>query len=208
MLIVVIVVFSLAVAWWSNLLKDPITSNADFLAAAKRTVKYKDATDPDKIPRPYSLSRSQLGIWTIVIGCSYLYMQLCRDCCIGNIEIDTGLLTLMGISAGTAALGSVIDSTNNQVVHHQDGPSEGFLMDILSDQNGISIHRFQNVIWTVIAVVIFLCQLHQVECLKLPTLDNNLIALTGISSLTYLGLKINENKPPVPPLAGPDAKSL
>ena len=73
-------------------------------------------------------------------------------------------------------------------------------MDILSDQNGVNIHRFQNVIWTVIAMVLFLCKVRYMGCGELPTLDGTLIALTGISSATYLGLKVNENnKPAIPP---------
>jgi len=96
-------------------------------------------------------------------------------------------------------VGSAIDNSNPSQQGAQ-YPSDNFLMDILSDQNGVNIHRFQNVIWTVIAMVLFLCKVRYMGCGELPTLDGTLIALTGISSATYLGLKVNENnKPAIPP---------
>lgn len=198
-LIVGIMIVFLLVAAHSNLLKDQITDQVTFLQEAQQTLKYQKVTNPNNISRPYSLYRSQLGLWTIVIGCSYLYVELCRGYAICPITIDSGLLVLMGISAGTAAVGNVIDHSNQLVPHHQDSPSQGFFLDVLSDQAGVSIHRFQHVIWTLIAVTIYIFQLQDVDCKHLPTLDPTLIALTGISSLTYLGLKINENKPVVPP---------
>lgn len=185
----------------TKLLRDQITDQQAFLAAAS-TTRYKN-TAINKIPAPYSLSRTQLGLWTAIIGCSYIYIELCRNCAITDITIDSTLLALMGISAGTAAVGTAIDTSNNEIPHHQDGPSEGLFMDIMSDQNGISIHRFQNVVWTLIAVVIYLCQLKELQCGKLPFLDPTLVALTGISSLAYLGVKVNENKPPIVPVVGP-----
>ncbi|MES2063532.1 MAG: hypothetical protein V4456_16510 [Bacteroidota bacterium] len=201
-LIISIVTTFLLIANKSNLLKDAITDESAFLKAAQKMASYAEK-GVDDIPRPFSLARSQLGIWTVVIGCSYIYVELCRNYAIGPVAIDKNLLALMGISAATATAGNVIDTSNNEVAHHQDGPSEGFLKDILSDQSGISVHRFQNVIWTFIAVTVYLCQLSDVDCKHLPTLDTNLIALTGISGLTYLGLKVNENKPPLPPVVPP-----
>ena len=198
--IATIVLFFIWLARKRDLLRDAITDTTAFMTAANNTLRYKNATDPNQVKRPYSLSRSQLGVWTLVISCSYIYVEFCKSCQFQGINIDTTLLSLMGISAGTAAAGSMIDAANNQVPHHQDGPSEGFFSDILSDQNGISIHRFQNVIWTLIAIAIYLWQLPGLICGHLPVLDQTLVALTGISSLTYLGLKVNENTPPTPPV--------
>jgi hypothetical protein len=199
--ILLIISFFIWLAAKRDLLRDPVTDIDAFMAAAHQTARYQNATDPSQVKKPFSLSRSQLGVWLIVISCSYIYMAFCRTCQFQGISIDSTLLSLMGISAGTAAAGGMIDTGNNQVPHHQDGPSEGFFTDILSDQNGISIHRFQNVVWTMIAIVIYLWQIPTLHCGQLPVLDHTLVALTGISSLTYLGLKVNENKPPMPPVA-------
>lgn len=201
MIIFIFVAFLFA-AVRSNLLRDSVTDPIALLLAAKST-RYANITNPADIPRCFSLSRSQLGLWTVTIACSYIYIELCRHCCFTPIAIDKNLLVLMGISAGTAAAGNLIDANNQTVPHHQDGPSDGFFADILSDQNGLSVHRFQNVVWTIIAVIIYLCQIDKIPCGSLPTLDSTLVSLTGISSLTYLGLKLNENKPPQNPVVPP-----
>lgn len=76
-LIVGIVIVFLLVAACSNLLKDQITDQVTFLQEARQMLKYQNVTNPNDISRPYSLSRCQLWLWTIVIGCSYLYVELC-----------------------------------------------------------------------------------------------------------------------------------
>jgi hypothetical protein len=72
--------------------------------------------------------------------------------------------------------------------------SEGFLIDILSDANGISFHRFQIFAWTVVLSIIFIKEVY--ENLAMPTFDTTLMGLLGLSAGTYLGLKIPE--PTVP----------
>jgi hypothetical protein len=198
-LIVIIVVVFLMIAVRSNLLRASITDPSGFMKAAKTTNRHAHEADINKIPKPFSLSRSQLGAWTVVISCSYIYLELCKYVPTQQIPIDNTLLALMGISAGTAAASNVIDTNSTPDQQGLQAPSEGFIKDILSDQNGINIHRFQNVVWTLIAIVLYIGQIPHLPCGVLPTLDSTLIALTGISSATYLGLKINENKPPALP---------
>jgi len=201
-LIILIIILFIGVAWKSNLLRDPISDPTAFMTAAKLT-KYAKVTDINLIPKPFSLARTQLAVWTVVISCTYIYLGLITHFSLTDIAIDTTILSLMGISAGTAAVGSVMDSSNPSQQGAQ-YPSDNFLMDILSDQNGVNIHRFQNVIWTVVAVLLFLSKVRYMDCGELPTLDSTLIALTGISSATYLGLKANENnKPAIPPTPAP-----
>lgn len=189
-IIVIIAGLFVYLALKTKLLRDDVDPSA-LLAYAKTTVKYKDATDADKIPRPYSLSRVQMGIWTVIISCCCIYMVL--KCCGVCIDFTASVLSLMGISAGTAAAGNVIDSSATGD-KHQNQPSDGFFPDILSDKNGISIHRFQNVVFLFITAIIFIYKIPAAQCHHLPELDSTLIALNGISTVTYLGLKINENK--------------
>ena len=106
----------------------------------------------------------------------------------------------MGIFAGTAVASSVIDKNemSDNRPRHQNTPSQGFFVDILSDDNGISMHRFQNVAWTIIAITVYLYKVSQVTTgCQLPELSDTLLALTGISNATYLVLKSKENDPPV-----------
>lgn len=70
--------------------------------------------------------------------------------------------------------------------------SEDFLTDVLSDENGVSIHRFQIFGWTFVLIVIFSQRVWQ--NLAMPQLDANLLLLMGISAGTYVGLKSNETK--------------
>lgn len=192
-----IVLFFIFLVIYSNILRDDV----DQVALVKANNSLPAAvpvaiTDQAKIARPFSLSRVQLGIWTIVIASSYIYVFF--NCCYQSIEFSSHILALMGISAGTAAIGNAIDKNQaaspTGAARHQNQPSKGILTDILSDENGISIHRFQNVVFTIVAIVVYIYKIHTTKCAGLPELDTTLVALMGISTATYLGLKINENK--------------
>jgi hypothetical protein len=79
---------------------------------------------------------------------------------------------------------------------HQNRPSKGFFADILSDDNGVSIHRFQNFVWTAIAIIVYVMKVSHVQsgCV-MPELSDTLLALTGISGVTFLTMRASENKP-------------
>jgi ABC-type Mn2+/Zn2+ transport system permease subunit len=68
--------------------------------------------------------------------------------------------------------------------------SNGYLTDVLTDVNGISLHRFQLVAWTIIIGAIFVVDVYR--NLALPTFDATILALLGISAGTYLGFKVPE----------------
>ena len=68
--------------------------------------------------------------------------------------------------------------------------TQGLAADILSDANGISFHRLQLVIWTVVLGLIFTVTTWQ--NLAMQEFDNTLLGLMGISSGTYLGFKFPE----------------
>jgi hypothetical protein len=72
--------------------------------------------------------------------------------------------------------------------------SENLVVDILSDANGLSFHRFQMLAWTVVLGLIFILQVY--ANLAMPTFSESLLALLGISAGTYLGLKIPEQTTP------------
>jgi hypothetical protein len=70
--------------------------------------------------------------------------------------------------------------------------SQGFWRDVLSDQNGVSFHRFQIAVWTIVLTVIFAYTVY--DTLGMPDFDAKLLGLMGISSGTYLGFKFPEVK--------------
>jgi len=174
---------------------------------------------------PFSLSRSQLAWWTLLVGVSYCY-----------IWIDTGSLTaltdstlvLLGISGGTSFFATflnkkelakinttpaneppvdsavdpegtgIADPTVKPITPENKPatfyPSKGFWKDILKDEkeNGISVPRFQFVLFTMIISAYFIYYVYQ--HLSMPEIDPNLLALMGISSVGYAGFKTTENK--------------
>lgn len=84
----------------------------------------------------------------------------------------------------------------NQVDDAKSGLSKptsvGFRKDILTDVNGITLHRFQMVAWTLVLGVVFLLGVYRE--LAMPAFSVTLLALMGISAGTYLGFKIPERQ--------------
>ncbi len=70
--------------------------------------------------------------------------------------------------------------------------SAGFLTDILTDVDGVSLHRFQIVIWTLVLGFIFWTSVY--ETLAMPEFPGTLLALMGISNGTYIGFKFPEKQ--------------
>lgn len=176
--------------------------------------------------QPYSWARVQLAWWTVII-LSSLIAIVWKDMQTdppGNLpSLHYSTLVLLGISAATITVARSIDVSD---VKSQGGmlnnqPSESFLTDILSDQDGICIHRMQTVIfnalfgiWFIGSVLFNLAPGHNpcaiyaagtqaaIDCARVPLdyimpviSDNNLILL-GLSSATYAAMKTTENKVP------------
>jgi len=70
--------------------------------------------------------------------------------------------------------------------------SHGFLNDILTDVNGISFHRLQMAVWTVVLGVIFIYSVW--ASLVMPDFSTTLLTLQGITAGTYLGFKFPEKQ--------------
>jgi hypothetical protein len=64
--------------------------------------------------------------------------------------------------------------------------------DILTDVVGISLHRFQIVIWTLVLGFIFWRPVY--ETLAMPEFPGTLLVLMGISNGTYIGFKFPEKQ--------------
>lgn len=185
-------------AVYSNILRDEISDCDEFEANAQQLQQKSKWKKVDKTA-PFSLTKVQFGIWTVIISSVYIYLALCKGDC-SETSINKTALVLMGIFAGTAVASSVIDKNEigDNRPRHQNTPSQGFFIDILSDDNGISLHRFQNFAWTLIAVTIYIYKVSQVTAgCQLPELSDTLLALTGISSATYLVLRSKENDPSI-----------
>lgn len=69
--------------------------------------------------------------------------------------------------------------------------SEGFIFDILRDETGISLHRFQMVVWTLILGAVFVIDVY--KNLAMPDFGANLLALLGVSGGVYVGFKLPDS---------------
>ncbi len=67
-------------------------------------------------------------------------------------------------------------------------PSQGFVLDILSDGDGVSLYRLQNAVWTIVAGAIFIASVY--NSLSMPEFSETLLGLMAISGGTYVGFKI------------------
>lgn len=163
-----------------------------WLYGNKRGMLRDNSTLPDIQLRPYSMARTQLAFWTLIVSVSYIFIALVT----GELApLSTSTLVLLGVSGATTATAALIDSNdvmNNAIRHQNTQESKGWLTDLLSDNNGISVHRFQMLVFNMILGIFFLQQVF--TCLHMPDFGNNLLVLLGISNGTYAGIKILENK--------------
>ena len=139
----------------------------------------------------YSFSRVQLMWWTIIISCSYIILFAK----IGDYNLfNHSALVLLGIGVATSAGAGLIDTSQKQSgkTLHQHNNSKGLMTDILSDENGVSMHRLQAVIFNILFGIIFITVMWAQS--KFADFDSSQLTLMGISSGAYLALKTNENK--------------
>ncbi len=184
--------------------------------------KYLLLRDKSKAQHPpYSFSRVQLTWWTLIVFSSFISIIFTNaDHNIPQLWEST--LYLLGISSATTASAAVIDSgsrakeaENPSVTMAQDDESDGFFLDILSDQTGVNIHRFQAVILNIVFGVWFISKVtSKLNAgtadinLIMPDISQNDLILLGLSSGIYAGLKLTENKTTPPATAEKPANTV
>ena len=137
--------------------------------------------------RPYSLSLFQMAFWFFLVIAAYVFIWLICD------ELNTitdSVLGLIGIGAATAVGAKIVNDRSTG----SDAPSvtHGFVSDVISDKAGVSIHRLQMFVWTLVLGVIFVASVY--KDLSMPEFSATLLGLMGISSGTYLGVKTQASK--------------
>ena len=137
----------------------------------------------------YSLAKTQLAWWTFIILSSYLVIY----CVTGEMpDLSTTSLALLGISAGTTTLSGLITPAGSEPAAPVSA-SRGWLTDILSDEHGVSMHRLQKVIISLLMGYFFVRSVY--KTVAMPEWTTNETLLLAVSSATYLGLKWQENRP-------------
>jgi len=75
-----------------------------------------------------------------------------------------------------------------------EGRNEHFFADILSDANGVNLHRFQNATWTLVLGGVFVCAVYRE--LAMPQFSETLLGLMGLSAGTFVAMKSTEAHTP------------
>jgi hypothetical protein len=148
-------------------------------------------------PKPYSLSRVQLAWWTLIVLGAYVGAFAWK----GQFwQLNSTCLALLGIGAGTTVAGRIVDTRQREAMaaRHQDAqPSQGLFTDILSDENGVSVHRFQTVAFNIAYAVSFLVSTYQdATASSFPSFDATTLLVLGVSSSVYVAVKSNESSAP------------
>jgi hypothetical protein len=164
------------VAWLGVLLAIGIA----LLVWCRNSDMVRDGPAIDGVRQPYSLARSQMAWWLLLILAGYNYIWLCT----GDRYIAPSLLALMGISAVTAIAAEAIPTRDRK-----NRTSVGFWRDLVTDEHGaVALDRFQIVAWTIVVGGIFLYSV--LWDLTMPEFSPTMLALMGISSGTYIGFKL------------------
>lgn len=97
-----------------------------------------------------------------------------------------------GVEAELAHIGVRIHRLKDDLEYLRHPRLGRFLIDLLSDNGRVTLHRMQIVIWTLVLGVVFVAKVRRE--LAMPTFSETLLGLMGLSSLTYIALKVPELK--------------
>ena len=144
--------------------------------------------------RPYSLARVQMAWWFFLVLGGYMFITLLTG---DAVAIPGAVLGLIGISSVTFLSAQLIETSNKATTRtaSESAPetevaSQGFLLDVLSNEQGVALHRFQMFVFTVVFGLYFVMKV--LGDLVMPDFDVTLLGLMGISSGTYIGAKFPE----------------
>lgn len=154
---------------------------------------------------PLSMGRLQMSIWFFIIIASFVFLW----CATGSIAgVSSTAFILMGISGGTTAVSCFISSKQewDAKVRSAASPNRSrlanWVIDLLSDEHGPTIHRFQMLAWTLVLGVVFVHDV--ITDYAMPVFSNEVMGLMGISSGVYVGFKMKEGAPAAETKSGDD----
>lgn len=127
-----------------------------------------------------SLSRSQLGVWTLVFIPAWTYVFLVT----GSMALPASAAVLLGMSLAAATVSGAIAPTD-KVTATGDVPKKGGTL-FVGDGN-TQFSRVQFAMWTAVMVAVFVY--HVCMYKELLDLDATTLSLMGMSNAAYLGNK-------------------
>lgn len=146
-------------------------------------IQNSSPTCSDPAKQPFSLSKVQVFVWTFIIFGLFAYIWAVVDFL---PVLAASHLVLLGIAAGQRIISQMIDAQNPPLKNSrnnlatQDGCSEGFFTDLISDKSGLSITRLQYLIVTFIFLVVFITT--AIQKLELTDFYPMQLALMGTSA--------------------------
>ncbi|HEX8222093.1 MAG TPA: hypothetical protein VF914_23105 [Chloroflexia bacterium] len=144
----------------------------------------------------YSISKFQLLLWTAAVLFAYVavvYARVQQGLPAPVPDVPGNVLLALGVSGATTVVAKSIKVNNLQQGKELGTvlPDTGPLSTLLTDDDGtLSLHKLQYLVWTFVAIGVFLVGLDQSNRLALPDIDTTLLVLSGISVGTYLGQKL------------------
>jgi hypothetical protein len=142
----------------------------------------------------FSYSKSQFAFWTFVIVTSFIYIWAFT----GDIDsLNNTALILLGITSATIVTSNLINKSEEKNLKSQSRKQKiiqksNFWVDILSDADGISMHRLQAVIFNLVFGIAFFKSV--IFDYTMPEFSETQLILLGLSNGTYAFLKKAENR--------------
>lgn len=160
-----------------------------YLARTTNLIRDPSSIIEPRTARPYSLGRAQMAFWFLLIFVCYV-----------SLWLVTGDYDTIGHSQFVLALISCLTAVGSRVVsigpteNIDDAPrrSKGLFIDLLSDSNGVRLHRFQLCAWTLLLGLIFAAIVY--DDLVMPNFGDSLLTLVGISAATHVGFTYLEQE--------------
>jgi len=147
----------------------------------------------------FSLAKVQLALWFFVIFGAFLVIWLAT----GNFDtLNSSILSTLSISAGTALGDTFVKATGPTTAasplpendidtfRAPHWTARRFMRELVSDDEGCSISRFQMLAWTVALVIVFLADVF--DDLQMPVFGPELLYLLGLSTGTYVAHRLPE----------------
>lgn len=145
--------------------------------------------------QPYSYSRVQFFWWTMIILSVYIFFFAFTGLL---IPVNSTAVILLGAGILVYSGGKIIDQRQSANLGGKAIPqfkTEGWYVDVISDETGINMHRFQSFIFNILFgvgyVVMFMNNVKACD-FPFPDFSEWQLALLGISSAAYLGMKTTE----------------
>jgi hypothetical protein len=146
----------------------------------------------------YSLSRAQFVAWTVAISTSYVFLFVAR----GLVESVWTFPPLAGFAMTfLISLGTLVAAQATTTIKGAKGSGDlhPSIADLVVHGGVLALERVQQVIWTIIAIGMFLWIVYKsyTTATELPVIPNELITLMGISSAGYIAGKAARKAGPI-----------